>query len=302
MFDFSNAVIKIENTTLCGASCVMCPRDKFRFSFGVMSFGCFRSIVDQTAALGIGSMIFGGLGDPLMDKYLKQRLEYVKINYPDVKMSMINTGHLLKGRNLDLICEYLDVIKISNYGFSKEAYESVHRGKLRYEKVRRNIDQFLERQKRPYTIMTFLDLVENHAEMEAWIRYYEPKCERVDVWKPHNWGGGSGTAAIGAITAPCKRALALSDLTFCADGSVSMCCFDYNRELTIGNILVDSLENVINGERVARIQQIFESSAVLGSDLICKNCDQIRNRSDALIYTSDKNMWVGKNSMQTFKK
>ncbi|MDR1910965.1 MAG: SPASM domain-containing protein, partial [Helicobacteraceae bacterium] len=102
------------------------------------------------------------------------------------------------------------------------------------------------------------------------------------------------------ISIKCRRALKLSDLTFCADGSVSICCFDYNRELIIGNILNDSFETIINSEKTKQIQKILSSENVLNSDLICKNCDQIRDRSDALIYTSDNNMRVGKNSMQTF--
>jgi MoaA/NifB/PqqE/SkfB family radical SAM enzyme len=190
MYDFNDAVIKIENSTLCGASCIMCPRDQFRFSFGVMSLECFKKITDETAAFGIKSMIFGGFGDPLIDRYLEQRLEYVKTNYPNVKISMINTGHLLEGNKLDIVCKYLDAIKISNYGFSKKVYESVHRGALTYEKVKRNIDIFLETKERPFTIMTFLYLPENHMEMEEWKKHYEPKCERIDIWKPHNWGGG----------------------------------------------------------------------------------------------------------------
>jgi len=304
MYNFKNTVIKIENTTICGAHCIMCPRENFRFQFGIMPLDCFKKIVDETYSFGIKNMIFGGFGDPLMDNKLEQRLEYVKINYPDIKMSMINTGHLLENENLKLVCKYLDVIKISNYSFSKFTYEKVHRGSLKYEKVKKNIDDFLNINKtfRPFTIMTFLYLPENHTEMEEWKKYYEPLCERIDIWMPHNWGGGH-VICERKISMQCRRALKLSDLTFCADGSVSICCFDYNRELIIGNIMKDSLDNIINNNETKRIQRILESDneTILSSDLICKNCDQIRDRSDALIYTNDKNMQVGKNSMQTFE-
>lgn len=302
MYDFKDAVIKIENTTLCGAHCIMCPRENYSFPFGIMSLDCFKKVVDETHSFGIKSMIFGGFGDPLMDNYLKRRLEYVKNNYPDVRMSMINTGHLLKNENLELVCRYLDVIKISNYGFTKSTYERVHGGSLKYEDIKKNIDNFLSIDKnfRPFTIMTFLNLPENHEEMENWKKYYLPLCERIDIWTLHNWGGEYTCKQ--QISVRCRRALTLSDLTFCADGSVSICCFDYNRKLIIGNIINDSFDNIINNDKTRRIQGILGSDnvTILSSDLICKNCDQIRDRSDALIFTNDKNMRVGKNSMQTF--
>ncbi|MDR0644175.1 MAG: radical SAM protein [Treponema sp.] len=192
MYDFTKAIIKIENTTLCGASCVMCPRDEFKFHHQVMTLECFKKLSDETYRFGVRNMIFGGFGDPLMDVYLYERLDYVKQHYPDFQTSMIDTGHLLEGKKMRIVSTYIDVIKISNYGFSKEVYESVHRGSLKYEKIKSNIDEFLSLKKRSFTIMTFLDLPENHHEMAAWKAYYEPKCERIDIWKPHNWGGHTG--------------------------------------------------------------------------------------------------------------
>ncbi|MDR1216223.1 MAG: radical SAM protein [Treponema sp.] len=192
MQDLTKAVIKIENTTLCGASCVMCPRDEFNFHRQVMTLDCFKKLSDESYSLGVRSMIFGGFGDPLMDVHLYDRLNYVKQKYPDFQTSMITTGHLLEGKRAHIVSDYIDVIKISNYGFSKPVYESVHRGDLKYERVRSNIDAFLSLKKRSFAIMTFLDLPENHHEMSAWKEYYEPKCERIDIWKPHNWGGNRG--------------------------------------------------------------------------------------------------------------
>jgi MoaA/NifB/PqqE/SkfB family radical SAM enzyme len=192
MQDLTKTIIKIENTTLCGASCVMCPRDEFNFHNQVMTLECFKKLSDETYRLGVRSMIFGGFGDSLMDVQLYERLDYVKQNYPDFQISMTNTGHLLEGKKMRIVSDYIDVLKFSNYGFSKEVYESVHRGALKYEKVRSNIDEFLSLKKRPFTIMTFLDLPQNHHEIAAWKEYYEPRCERIDIWKSFNWGSYTG--------------------------------------------------------------------------------------------------------------
>jgi MoaA/NifB/PqqE/SkfB family radical SAM enzyme len=184
--------IRIESTSFCGASCIMCPRDKVDFFWEEMSLECFKKLVDETYTMSVRNMIFSGFGDPLMDSTLNEKLKYIKTNYPDFHISLISTGHLLRGKKLQSVCDYIDLIKISNYGFSKNVFESVHRGSLKYEEVKRNIDSFLTLKNRPFTIMTFLCLAENQHEVEAWRDYYETKCECVDIWKPHNWAGGGG--------------------------------------------------------------------------------------------------------------
>jgi radical SAM protein with 4Fe4S-binding SPASM domain len=308
MYNFSNAAIVIENTTLCGAHCIMCPREKFQYKLEMMPMDIFKKITDEAANLGMKYFQFSGFGDPLMDNFLEDRFLYIKEKYPHIKITMVNTAHLLQGKKLELVCEFVDVIKISNYGFSKRTYELIHRGNLKYEKIYKNIDIFLHSRKKPYTIMTFLDLPENHDEMEAWKNYYEPLADRIDIWKPFNWGGTfmgqEGEAVMDNFFVKpiikCDRVLNLRALSFCTDGSISMCCLDFNRKLTIGNIKMNSLAEIINNDNVKAIQKMHRNGSILQSNLICKNCDQIRDRTNALIYTSNRNMQVGKASLKIY--
>jgi hypothetical protein len=72
--------------------------------------------------------------------------------------------------------------------------------------------------------------------------------------------------------------------------------------LIIGNIAEQTVREMTLGQPLLTIQNIHGNiDDVLASDLICKDCDQIFDRSDALIYTS-ANMKVGENSMQIFRK
>jgi len=298
MYNLSEAEFVIEPTTKCAAKCVMCPRGKFSHPLEDMSFSTFKRAADEIAKLGIKSLKFCGFGDPLMDKGLEGKLKYIHENYPQIELSMIDTCHLLTGGNLEMVCEHIDIIKISMYGFSKESYESVHGGALKYEQVKSNIDNLLNRKQRPYVIMTFCDLPQNHGTMDAWREYYEPRCERIDIWKPHNMGGGL-KAAEGKITGlPCRRVMNLSNLIICTDGSITPCCFDFNRSLIIGNINETALDRILAGGKANELQEKHMQNDVSG--LVCKHCDQIRGREDALIY-SNAGMEVGKSSMQIFR-
>ncbi|GHU77477.1 hypothetical protein FACS189461_5830 [Spirochaetia bacterium] len=98
----------------------------------------------------------------------------------------------------------------------------------------------------------------------------------------------------------CSRALDLRGLYFCADGSVSICCMDFNRKLIIGDMKNNSLLEIINSENVNAIQKAHIDGSILKSNFICKNCDQIRDRKDALVYTSDNSLQVGKPSLRKY--
>ena len=96
----------------------------------------------------------------------------------------------------------------------------------------------------------------------------------------------------------CPRALKLNDLQFCTDGAVLPCCFDFDRHDVLGNVNEMSIEEILKSEKTKRFQEIHFSHNVDSSLLICKNCDQMYNRSDALVYSSDKNMNTGVPSLR----
>jgi len=298
--------ICIENSSLCGARCIMCPRDKVDYFKAQMPMDLFKKTVDEAAAMGMSQFSMCALGDPLMDTNLEERMQFVKENYPSLEVSITTTGHLLNDAMADLVCRYMKPIKISNYGFSKETYQKVHRGALKYEQVISNIETYLRRPDRPYTIMTFCILPENQHEKEAWKDYWEPKVDRIDIWLPHNWGGfyspppnNPTTPQSGEeIVKPCQRVMDLDDLVVRADGRVNVCCFNvHNDQVIIGDIKTETLRDIVNNEKVNELQRIHREGLVMSTDLPCKKCDQIRDRNFALVYTSDFRMQVGKYSL-----
>lgn len=296
---FENMYAMIENTTNCGANCIMCPRDDFSHKFENMSFETFRKVIDELVDGGCRKIGICGFGDCLCDTGLEEKLKYVRSVCPDMYISTINTGHLLNEKNRRIVSKYFNIIKFSMYGFSKDTYESVHRGSLVFEEVKRNVDIFLEENRGNdgvYTIMTFLVMPENKHEMEAWKEYYEPRCNRVDIWEPHNWGGNANMC-LTPIDKVCPRVMNCNDIQICTDGTVVPCCFDFDRKNIMGNVNDESIKKIILGDRIRKHQKTFLEHKVLESDYTCKYCDQIRDRSDALVYSSDKSMKVGKSSM-----
>ena len=294
--------ITIENTTLCGANCKMCVRDKLKFELSSMSFELFKKAITEIDEFylsefgsGLKNVEYGGMGDPLLDVGLEDKLKYIKEQLPDAKQYITTTGHILD-KKLDLVCKYIDTIKISNYGFSKQSYERIHGGSLIYENVKKNIDELLSIpcDKRPRCIMSFLLFPENYEEMENWKAYYEPKCEETYIWKPCNWAGyiESETVQDHAVARACGRVG--KDFTIRANGDVSVCCMDFNRELTVGNVERESFSDIYYGEALKKIKLIHQEKNFFSvPNILCAKCDQLYDRQDALIYSSNEDFTVG---------
>ena len=296
--------LTVENTTFCGAKCIMCPRDEFEQvrHWQHMSFDTFQNVIDQAVPLGMKSLDLCGFGDPLMDPHLRQKLEYVKSHYPQVSIYTSTTAHLLHKKNLDWVCANFNTLKISNYGFSKESYEKVHAGVVKFEKVWENVHNLLAipRGQRPHVIMSFLVFPENEHEIEVWKAYWGTRADEIMVWLPHNYGGSDTIEEVAYMT---SARMANSEPRSCgrpfkgnpfirANGDVSVCCYDFNHKLVVGNLNKTSLADILGGEQLAGVQSVHKKKNFKGCGLLCEGCDQIFDRKDALMFASNKSRSV----------
>lgn len=237
---------------------------------------------------GVRFIDLGGMGEPLLDAHMEDKLKWLDEHYPNIRVGLTTNAQLLMQKK-DIICKYIDILKISNYGFTKKSFENVHRGSLIFEDVKKNIEDFLEipREKRPKTIMSFVILDENKGEEHAWRAYWEEKCEELYIWLPHNWAGYqvSHTKQIYEKCRSCGRVG--NDFVIKADGDVSVCCFDFNKDLIVGNLYENSFREIYEGGRLRKIIKMHNERTFFEQENICQHCDQLYDRSDALIYSSN---------------
>lgn len=290
--------LTVENTTFCGADCIMCPRAEYDKKWSHMPDEMFQDVMDQANELGITSLDLCGFGDPFMDPHYENKLRYSKTNYPHIRTYTSTTGHLLHEKNLPWICELFDTVKISLYGNSKESYETIHKGVVKYEKVIENVDRLLALPagKRPHVILTYLVFPENEHEVEEWKARWTGRADEVLVWMPHNYGGSPQADDLSFTTdnrqekvyRSCGRPVKGNPFVR-TNGDVSVCCYDFNQKLTVGNFAETSLLDVLKGDALAEIRDIHEKLAFDGCGKLCEGCDQIYDRQDALIFSDNVN-------------
>lgn len=279
--------ITYELTTACGANCVMCARTQYSKVGQHMSKERVMEYTRKVVETGYNAIILGGMGDPLAYPHIAWFLQYVKQTYPHMSIRLTTTGQLLTEEMLELVCRYVDILKISNYGFTKQIYESVHRGSLVFEKVQENISRIAKVQgRRPYIIMSYLDMDINHQEVLPWVEYWNTQgLSEVNVWKAHNWGGHVGAREeLSEEEVYCAR---IRNLHFklWVDGTVSVCTFDCGRTLVVGNLNEEDFTSI--NQRYDEIKRVHDEHRVLQSTLDCRYCDQIFSREEALLYLNE---------------
>jgi hypothetical protein len=118
-----------------------------------------------------------GYGDIFLDKGVIEKVKFTKELNPDCIIYTSTTGNAMGPKFFDGVVKYVDIVKYSIYGTTKEVYESVMGG-IKFEKSMKNIEDFLKfNKKKVYTIGNFINLEENKHQKEEWIKFWEPKLD-----------------------------------------------------------------------------------------------------------------------------
>tara|TARA_R110001583_G_scaffold55762_4_gene168903 strand:+ start:3318 stop:4172 length:855 start_codon:yes stop_codon:yes gene_type:complete len=275
----------------------MCPREKMIQSLEAMSFDVWKKLIDDCSTLGIEMLDLCGYGDVFLDRGLFEKIEYAKSVNPNFKVYISTTGIAMNKRKWDKIQKWVDILKFSIYGMSKEVYEKVM-ANVRYDRAYDNILGFLELNKqhdnKVYTIGNYIVMEENKHEFDEWVNFWEPKLSEVYAWTPHNYVDGRKYRDIsGQPQKTCGRPLQ-GPLNIAVNGDAHVCCFDYNKHLTVGSIKNKTITEIMNSDRMKEIQQKHKNNDF--QDLICKICDQTVKDESVLLYKTNPERKVGQNN------
>jgi len=172
--------INIETTNYCNARCSICPYGDMTRGKGFMDMGLYKKIIDECALhrrdIHVVSLYMHG--EPLLDKYLAERVRYAKDK--GIRQVHLSTNGSLLGTSpgISLLETGLDVLTISFDGMSAESYESIRCG-LSFDNVFKNIDVFLNERKRrglksPKVILQVIKTPLNSSELNQMKKYFKP--------------------------------------------------------------------------------------------------------------------------------
>ena len=137
--------LSIETTNICNANCIFCAYQYQSRPMGIMDMDLFKRIVKQYAGKNIGNVnLTPTVGEPLADKYLIERIRFIR-KFKNINKIGIYTN-LISLKNFDLkefVSSGLTDLGVSASGFDKDMYERVYRSKM-YNKVYNNLIDLLK--------------------------------------------------------------------------------------------------------------------------------------------------------------
>lgn len=265
--------VTIETIFGCNARCVMCPIDlPSRRKKGIMPPALFKHIVDSLLPYRghLQMMDLFGLGEPLLDPHIFERIRYVKARgFRQVGIST-NSQLLDVGKQRQLLESGIDNVICSIDGVRKETHESIRR-RTSFEKVVENTRSAIRMRDagnyRTRFVIRFIRQEANRGEWEAFKAYWRAvispeRGDFITVYDAHTWGGlvpGVGTEGVSrgtAIRKPACRDI-FQVLYILANGSVPLCRQDWlHPRFNFGNVRTRPPLEIFNDRRFQRIRQL----------------------------------------------
>jgi len=283
--------IRFEPTTKCNYNCVICPREKLTRKQDTMSLEDFKFLFDKVRKerKEYNTVTFSGFGEPFLDPSLFDKIRCARKKNFEV-LILTNASLLTKEKFLELDRMKVKSVRISFYGYSPEVYSSIHgiNQKGLFDRIKDTLTEISDIKKHTKLILTLnIEKGINGSEMKSWIDYWKDKADLLEVWRPHNWIDGRRYRRIQrkklkTCGRPWKTPLQVQ-----VDGTVNMCCFDFDGKLILGDLKSQSLKEIFSSPMFKKILKHHTSGNFKNSGLICEFCDQ-RNadKSDVMLYNS----------------
>ncbi len=220
-------------------------------------------------------------GEPLMGKNFMDYITYARSRGLEVRFT--SNGQLLTEKvSKQLLDLGVQNINISIEGTSAVEYESI-RIRASFERIRNNLATLLKMRKkkglkRPcIRIQTvLLNDQENKAYINKFRQAWGDYCDSIIFNSCGTQGGNQAEAGY---------QVHMEDRTVCDfffnllcinnDGTVSCCCVDYNRELVVGDIKKQTLDEIWKGDKIKYFRKMARQKKYEKIATACTACSSI---------------------------
>lgn len=276
--------LDIDVNTHCNASCVYCPQSTHRRGVNVMPFDLFTKIIDRFDGYDLKWVALHIYGEPLLDPLYRDRVNYLREK--GFRLHFFTNGSML---SKDLI----DFLKDMNIYGAMFNFPSIDCEEWKYMTKLSNQHFLRAKEGIEYFIETFSDKLEhleivvngntdNHKERTLAVKEHFSKFGNVVVngWESNSRAGNLENEFVKSVNhknvkfGGCPRVV--NQLHINIEGDVILCCQDYFQEVKLGNILTDSVEDIMNSERMKSYRAQIYGLIPMEENLLCRNCTMIR--------------------------
>jgi radical SAM protein with 4Fe4S-binding SPASM domain len=257
-----------------------------------MSFELAKKIIDDASQERFKEMFkFSENGEALLNKEFNNIFSYFRDVLPGNLAILITNTELLDEEKARFLLERnLNGIVVNIDGATKETYEFVKKG-LDFYKVRKNVLNFIRLRRelnkqasiciqiltaRNYyksAKKSYKNLVDDTKDV---IKFWYPLLGKNDsiriVGNPWLWAEKSNQKFNHRPIICQLYERVCGECYIAANGDVYICCLDYNADTVFGNVATQSIREIWNGQKRARIMKYLRESSFEKIGLPCINC------------------------------
>lgn len=273
--------VTVEVTNMCNLLCSFCPRNIVDMKIGNIDDKLYYKVIDELSLNLPVSLVLFFRGEPLLHPKIAEFICYAKLKGIQ-PIQLASNGYLLNDEISEkLIKSGLDFISFSLDTLNEEIYnKSRLHGDL--SKSINNVINFIKRCENakkqgihvPEIQVSSVDVDEYKENQEEFIDFWRKYADRVRIYEEHSSDGHLGSIKDklkNNIRKPCKKVF--EEMVIYCNGDVSLCCFDWNNKMNLGNVKNKSIKEIWNSNDYENIRKMHINNSYV-EELTCKYCNQ----------------------------
>jgi MoaA/NifB/PqqE/SkfB family radical SAM enzyme len=265
----------VETTAKCNLYCPMCPRETHPQPKEDMNDAVFDALIKGAARTGEHMMLIG-LGEPLLDPKIFDRIEYCERH--GISTLLSTNGVLLDEATAEkLLATPLAHVTLSFDGASKESFEMYRKG-AKFDRVRANFVRFAtlkDQKKVKMQIVVQMVRMQNNAhEVDEFKRFWStvPGVDQVRIKEDETNVLQPEAARTGAESRACHY-LWRGPVYVKHDGRVFPCCQSYMLDGDpIGRLPEQTLGQINNSIEMRRLRRLHAEGRAGEIDMCARCC------------------------------
>lgn len=243
---------------------------------GPMSWEIFTKVIDGIIDLGLvvtGQISFGLFGDGLVDPMVVERAAYIRRLMPDVRLTVNTNAAAFSAAKHAGLNQHVSTILIHCESLNPTTYNQLMRP-LRLERVLPKIEDMFSAFPGKICLAAPISRM-NQNEIPALKAWFIDRGAVEVTFIPLSARcaedrSGFDALALDPYKIACPSSV-LDDLVVDCDGQVLICCNDFQRLESVGDLQTHSLEDVLAGVRRFKVRQAFDRGDHHGL-ATCRRC------------------------------
>ena len=251
-----------------------------------LNFDDFKYIIDQGAEYNCPSLSPQGNNEPFLIKDIHKYIEYAhKKGFIDIMLNN-NGSALTKKRAQQILDSGLTRLRFSLDAFNPDTYSKVRVGSIALDRVKRNIETFLELKeqggyKLPIVGVSFCKLKQNENEVEEFTNYWRDKVDIISIqkfmpptpnkekYKEYYSSDQYHEKVLDKFNCvqPYQRLVIKND-------SIYPCCVSFNKNLVLGSIKNTKIYDAWHSKKMNELREIHKRGTYK-EDKTCKTCVEL---------------------------